>query len=50
MKLIIDTPDAVYEKCTDEDYDICYEYGEYTDQDCSNCPHKEECSGFDEDE
>lgn len=26
-------------------YDRCYETGEYLDEFCEFCPHKEECSG-----
>lgn len=29
------------------DYDYCYKTGNYTDQDCLQCPHRHECSGFD---
>lgn len=30
------------------DYDHCYETGEYDDQYCYECPHKEECGGYEE--
>ena len=29
------------------EFDTCYETGEYDDQICDLCPHKEECSGSD---
>ena len=33
------------------DYEKCYETGEYDGEDCESCPHKFECSGYeDEDE
>jgi hypothetical protein len=28
-----------------DEYDFCYDTGEYSDQDCSMCPYAEECSG-----
>ena len=31
-------------------YDHCYETGEYDDQYCYDCPYKEECSGYTESE
>lgn len=32
-----------------EEYERCYQYGEYTDQYCGDCPYKEICSGYEED-
>lgn len=26
-------------------YEQCWMSGQYEDQDCSNCPHKNDCSG-----
>ncbi len=33
-----------------EDYERCWETGEYTDEFCELCPHKYECSGSNEDD
>lgn len=32
-----------------DEYDKCYATGEYIDQDCEECPHKGECSGYEGD-
>lgn len=32
------------------EYEYCWETGDYTDQDCQQCPHSEECSGSGESE
>ena len=29
-------------------YDNCYETGNYEDQYCELCPHKSECSGYED--
>lgn len=33
-----------------DNYDHCWETGEYDDQDCNFCPYNEECSGSSDDE
>lgn len=35
---------------TQDEYDKCYETGEYEDQYCQECPHRYECSGSEIDE
>ena len=32
------------------DYEECFTTGNYDDQDCHFCPHRGECSGYEEDE
>lgn len=32
------------------DYEKCYLAGEYDGEDCGRCPHKDECSGCEDDE
>lgn len=32
------------------DYDVCYETGTYNDQICEFCPHKHECSGYEDED
>lgn len=34
----------------DETYDECYETSHYTDQCCDLCPHRFDCSGWENDE
>lgn len=29
-----------------DNYEDCWNTGNYDDQDCNFCPHKDECSGF----
>lgn len=33
-----------------DDYDGCWFDGEYEDQNCYDCPYKEECSGYEGDD
>ena len=33
-----------------EEYEYCWEHGDYDDQYCPDCPHYSECSGGEEDE
>lgn len=39
-----------YGKIVNDRYDQCYQTGNYTDQDCENCPHKYDCSGYEGDD
>lgn len=34
----------------DDEYDYCYETGNYSDQICEICPHRFECSGYEDDD
>lgn len=34
----------------EEDYDRCWNTGSYDGEDCEWCPHKNICSGYEEDE
>ena len=34
----------IYDKC--DEYEECWQLGEYKEQDCEECPHKDECSGY----
>ena len=33
-----------------ENYDYCYATGAYEDQCCEMCPHKFDCSGYEDDD
>lgn len=33
-----------------DEYDECWETGEYEDMDCEFCPYREDCSGYEGDE
>lgn len=33
-----------------DEYDYCYRTGNYTDQYCGICPHRYECSGYEEED
>lgn len=33
-----------------DDYESCWQNGNYVDQYCPCCPYKDECSGYDEEE
>lgn len=55
-------PNATYEMCgpsksdpnqgwkIEDEYEHCWNTGEYDDQYCYECPHHEECSGYDEED
>ena len=32
-----------------EDYEWCWNLGAYTGQECELCPHRNECSGYEDD-
>ena len=34
----------------EQEYERCWLTGEYEDADCEECPHKHECSGYEEDD
>lgn len=45
--------DDIMETLTNRDaigYEECFNTGNYDDQDCHFCPHRGECSGYEEDE
>lgn len=42
--------DKVLYSTAEVSYDACYETGIYIDQNCSFCPHRHDCSGFEDDE
>lgn len=31
-----------------DNYDLCFATGFYDNDDCENCPHKESCSGYED--
>jgi len=31
-----------------DEYDLCYSTGDYDGYDCELCPHKSDCSGYDD--
>ena len=33
-----------------DDYESCWQNGNYVDQYCPCCPYKDECSGYDEED
>ena len=35
---------------SDREYETCWLTGNYIDQDCELCPHKGECSGYDDED
>ena len=52
MQVVIDIPAKVYRVYKSKiignknQYDICWETGQYSDQICELCPYKSECSGY----
>lgn len=34
----------------DNEYEKCWITGEYEGEECENCPHKHECSGYEGDD